>query len=56
MQLHTEEGCERVGRSNLLQGLLGSLGVVCQLADTPLQVQQLLRGAVHFPFNSLQLP
>ncbi len=28
MQLHTEEGCESVGRVHLLQGLLSSLGVV----------------------------
>ncbi len=31
MQLHTETRLEGVRRVNLLQGVLGSLGVVCQL-------------------------
>ena len=55
-QLHTEKGFGAVGRANLVQGLLSSLGVVCQLADAALQVQKLLRGAVHLTLNSLQLP
>lgn len=54
--LHQAHTAAHRNRVNLLQGVLSSLGVVCQLAGMALQVQQLLRGAVHLTFNSLQLP